>query len=167
MPIDLDNLFDQDGNPVDPGDLDLGSDGKAHAKARVLEREKAELQAQADRAATLERENAFLKAGVPLESDDPNSREAIFMRGYQGEHTADSIREAFNSFLGNAPDTRQPSQVAAAAAGANPNQVVAGQQPFESDPEGYRVALANAGGNQDKVLATMREWGSPVADFDD
>jgi hypothetical protein len=59
-------------------------------RMKQLESENAELKARADEAAAAARELAFVKAGV-----DPNLPVAkYFMKGYEGELTAEAIREA-------------------------------------------------------------------------
>jgi hypothetical protein len=73
-------------------DFDEQDTGRNPLRDRMkqLEAENAELKARADEAAAAARELAFVKAGV-----DPNLPVAkYFMKGYDGELTADAIREA-------------------------------------------------------------------------
>jgi hypothetical protein len=162
MPIDLDNLYDANGNRIDPDELSGPSGLRQHAKS--LEEQLKEERERAEKLPDLERENAFLKAGINPEDE----KAGYFVRGYQGEVSSDAIKAAWQDFAGTTPDLSGPSAVAAAAAGSSPVPGGSGVgQPFETDPDGYNAALAATGGNQDKVLGVMREWGSPVADIDD
>ena len=73
-------------------DRDDEQEGRNPLRDRMkqLEAENAELKARADEASAAARELAFVKAGV-----DPNLPiSKYFMKGYDGDLTADAIREA-------------------------------------------------------------------------
>lgn len=73
-------------------DCDEEQEGRNPLRDRMkqLEAENAELKARADEASAAARELAFVKAGV-----DPNLPiTKYFMKGYDGELTAEAIREA-------------------------------------------------------------------------
>lgn len=67
----------------------------------------AELRAAADRGRKLERENAFLKAGI--DTDDPRMR--YFVEGYQGDLTKEAIvAEATTAGFITTPEPPKPEQ---------------------------------------------------------
>ena len=73
-------------------DFDEEQEGRNPLRDRMkqLEAENAELKAQADAASSAARELAFVKAGIDPEL--PISK--YFLKAYDGELTADAIREA-------------------------------------------------------------------------
>lgn len=74
-------------------DLDLEQEegrNPLRDRMKALERENAELKARADEASAAARKLAFVEAGVDLTS--PAAK--YFLKGYDGELSADAIREA-------------------------------------------------------------------------
>lgn len=160
--IDLDNLYDAEGNKIDPDEL-AGPQGlREHAKR--LEKELRENTEKVNELSQAARENLFYKAGV----DPTNERNGYFVRGYTGDPTPEAVRAAYEEFTGDQPVSSDPQRVAAAAAGANTvPSTNAGAPKFVTNSEEYQAALAATGGDQMKVLGVMREFGSPIADIDD
>ena len=117
--------------------------------------------------AGLRRRVAFVDAG--LDTSDPKL--SYFVKGYDGDLEPDAIKAAAVAagFVAAPPaDTSSgvPSQIAGAAAGANPEPSTVTGPKFVTHAEEYQDALRRAGMNQDAVLGVMREYGSPIADID-
>ena len=79
-------------NSIDDYDDEAGEQAKDPVRSRMkkLERDLQERDKQLAEAAAAQRELAFLKAGVP--ADNPMAK--YFVKGYDGEITADAIRSA-------------------------------------------------------------------------
>jgi hypothetical protein len=92
MPI----LYDADGNEVEVPDFDAEDNEPGFRKRLKAAREEAETAKQAAeaRAEAAERQLAFAQAGVPL--SDPRSK--YFVKGYEGELTAEAIQAEAATF---------------------------------------------------------------------
>jgi hypothetical protein len=79
-------------NIIDDYDDEAGDQAKDPVRSRMkkLEKELQEREKQLAEAAQAQRELAFLKAGVP--ADNPMAK--YFVKGYEGDITADAIRAA-------------------------------------------------------------------------
>lgn len=123
---------------------------------RMLEAELAARKAAEEKAAKVERELAFAKAGIDLA--DPKTK--YFVAGYDGEIDPEKIRAAALDAGFLAPpepqvlpeELAQHQQVAALAAGA---QAV----DFDQNAE-YQTAISQAR-SKEEVLALMDRFGSP------
>lgn len=112
------------------------------------------------KATKLERENAFLRAGI----DPDDSRLGYFYRGYEGEMTADAIRAAATEagFIAAPPadpavqqHQEGQAQVQAAATGSE----------AEFNPSGAKYAMekAMAEGGVEAMIQAGMQYGLPVA----
>lgn len=86
-----DDFLDDDDLEPEGADDTRGPKALRDARARAIQ-ERDEARAEAAEAKGLKRENAFLKAGVKL--DDADLRVTDFVKAYDGEVTAEAIREA-------------------------------------------------------------------------
>lgn len=89
------------------------------ADIRALEKQAKKARDLEERLATMERERAFMAAGVPV--DDPAAR--YFVKGYDGELTPDAIKAA-----------------------AVEARVIAGAEPTSEEIAGHQAAQAAAAG---------------------
>lgn len=156
-----------------PEDIDATDDPQPEQDNAVIRN----LRAQADegKAARAEadaarRELAFVKAGI--DPDDP--QQGYFVRGYQGDITADAIKTAATDagFLGQAITTSEPqgmSDAERAAFSASAGAASAGMQPEpEVDPyKDLRGQNFRSGETPEnfamRVAAASQGAGNPVA----
>jgi hypothetical protein len=109
--IDDDDLIDDAGSPALKQLRDALK--RQEKRSKELEAALAASQAQADRAAQLEREAVFLKAGVP--SDGVGT---YFLKGYDGDMTVEAVKAAWGELQ---PKTTEPN-------GALPHDQIAPEQ---------------------------------------
>lgn len=110
----------------------------------------------------LKRELAFAKAGLPL--DDPKLK--YFVKGYDGELTAESIREAAleAGFLSAQPQGENPNLASAAAAQQRVMQAASGVS-YEGMSEEAALAQLEAAmeeGGIEAMLDVARQFGIPT-----
>ena len=112
------------------------------------------------------RELAFAKAGLPL--DDPRMR--YFVKGYDGEMTAEAIREAAleAGFLASQQSQEQapnPQMQAAAAAQQRVMQASAGAMVEDASEASALAHLESAmqEGGIEAMLEVARQYGIPTA----
>lgn len=121
------------------------------SRMKELERENAELRKQAAAKAEAERELAFLKAGVNLNS--PMGR--YFVKGYDGEFTPEAIRQAaMEAQLIDAPETNTVPDTETSA-WQRTTQVAAGSQTAQP-PVDWAKRLSEAS-NEAEVMAILAE----------
>ena len=141
-------------------DLDQPEQQNDIKSLRRAANQKKKLEAELE---SMRRELAFAKAGLPL--DDPRMR--YFVKGYEGEMTAESIREAAleAGFLASqkqeqAPD---PQMQAAAAAQQRVMQASAGATTPDSSESSALAALEEAmrEGGVEGLLEVARQYGIP------
>ena len=125
---------------------------RAASKSKQLE---AELQAA-------KRELAFIKAGIPVE--DP--RMGYFMRGYDGEITAEAIRQAAidAGFVQVQQKSQDPNVVAAAAAQQRVTNASVGAFVDDSSEDAALARLEQAmnEGGMDAMMDVARQFGIPI-----
>lgn len=97
-------LYDEEGKPVEvefPDDDQGGDQGSGGQRSNA---EWAQLRQQGKAAKALERENAFLKAGINPDDKD-NPMVGYFAKGYDGPLEADAIKAAATAagIIGKAP----------------------------------------------------------------
>lgn len=150
-----DNYTDDefDSNDIEPsGDTgDIKSLRRAASGKKKLEQELEELR----------RELAFAKAGLPM--DDPKLK--YFVKGYDGEMTAEAIREAAldAGFLAS----QQGSDPSVEAAGAAQQRVMAASSGAAYDAVTEEAALAQLEaameeGGIEAMLDVARQFGIPT-----
>jgi hypothetical protein len=108
----------------------------------------------------LERENAFLKAGI--DPEDPKLR--YFFKGYDGEMTPESIKAAAQEagfISAPAPDP----QIQAFTQGQQRVMQASAGTEAEYDPNGaiYAMEKAMAEGGVDAMMQVGQQYGLPVA----
>ena len=115
---------------------------------------------------SMRRELAFARAGLPL--DDPKMR--YFVKGYDGEMTAESIREAAleAGFLASQQPQQSgpdPQMQAAAAAQQRVMQASAGATTPDSSETSALAALEEAmrEGGVEALLDVARQYGIPTS----
>ena len=113
--------------------------------------------------ADLRRELAFTKAGI--NPDDPKMR--YFVKGYDGEMTAEAVRQAAMEagFLSSQQSAPTPVQQAAAAAQERVAQAAAGAIVEDASEEAALARLEQAmeEGGVDAMLEVARQYGIPIA----
>ena len=144
---------------IETDDIDDSSDGsprglrRAANKSKKLESELAEMR----------RELAFTKAGI--NPDDPKMK--YFVRGYDGEMTADAVRQAAleAGFLASqASQDDQVQQRAAASQNRVMNAAAGAIMEDSSEEAAYaRMAAAMEEGGVDAMLDVTRQYGIPIA----
>ena len=112
----------------------------------------------------LKRELAFAKAGLPL--DDPKM--SYFIKGYDGELTAEAIKDAAldAGFLQQSIQQSQP--VASTASLEGQSRVMAASAGATSEDMSEEAALARmeqamAEGGMSGLLDVVRQYGIPIA----
>ena len=130
------------------------------ARMRELESEVKALREKAAEAEKLQRELAFSKAGIPM--DSPMSK--YFVKGYDGEMTAQAVRQAAieAGFLQTAADASVPREVAQAQDRVV-NAAIGGA--YENDGESAalaRMEQAMQEGGIDAMLDVARQFGIPI-----
>jgi len=139
------NLDEQDGrNPV-------------RDRMKQLEAENAELRAQADAANGAARELAFVKAGI--DPDLPISK--YFVKAYDGELTAEAIREA-GIEAGLLQDTQADSIKQEAGTWNRTNQMAAGSEADVPIDFVTRISQAKSAEEVDMLLAEARSQQSAL-----
>lgn len=125
--------------------------------------QKKKLEAELD---SMRRELAFARAGLPL--DDPKMR--YFVKGYDGEMTAESIREAAleAGFLASQQQQEpgpDPQMHATAAAQQRVMQASSGAIAEDSSEASALAALESAmrEGGVEAMLDVARQFGIPMA----
>lgn len=115
---------------------------------------------------SMRRELAFARAGLPL--DDPKMR--YFVKGYDGEMTADAIREAAleAGFLASQQQQEQvpnPQMQAAAAAQQRVMQASAGAMIEDASENSALAHLESAmqEGGIEAMLEVARQYGIPTS----
>ena len=115
-------------------------------RMKQLESENAALKAKADQASKAERELAFVKAGV----DPSNPMAKYFMKAYDGELTADAIKEA--AIEAQIVGTHKPAETVDANAWDRTNQAASGNTAGEP-PIDYFAKIAGA-----ETPAELEKW---------
>ena len=118
-------------------------------RMKQLEAENAELKAQADAASTAARELAFVKAGIDPEL--PISK--YFVKAYDGELTADAIREA-GIEAGLLKDAQADSIKQEAGTWNRSNEIAAGS---ETEPQTDFVTRISQARSQEEVNKLLSE----------
>ena len=118
-------------------------------RMKQLEAENAELKAQADAASTAARELAFVKAGIDPEL--PISK--YFVKAYDGELTADAIREA-GIEAGLLKDEQADSIKQEAGTWNRSNEIAAGS---ETEPQVDYVTRISQARSQEEVNKLLSE----------
>ena len=144
---------------IETDDIDDSSDGsprglrRAANKSKKLESELAEMR----------RELAFTKAGI--NPDDPKMK--YFVRGYDGEMTADAVRQAAleAGFLASQASQDDRIQQQAAASQNRIMTAAAGAIMEDSSEEAAyaRMEAAMEEGGVDAMLDVARQYGIPIA----
>lgn len=151
-------------------DTDHDADGNSNVKQmrdriKALEAEAKTGREAAQKAAGLERELAFSKAGI----DAASPMAKYFVNGYgEGDTSPEAIRaaaiEAGVPLLGAAATTTpQPDRTADVAQHTAMNQAAGGGTTDGDRNAAYHAALGKAN-TSDEVLAVCREFGVPVAE---
>lgn len=151
------NYTDDD---FDTEDLDTDTDNGGDIKSlRRAANSKKKLEQELNE---LKRELAFAKAGLPM--DDPKMN--YFVKAYDGEMSADAIREAALSagFLASQTQSEDPSLVAAAAA---QNRVMSASSGVSYEGLSEEAALAQLEaameeGGIEAMLDVARQFGIPT-----
>ena len=135
------------------------ADGRNPVRDRMkqLEAENAELRAQADAASSAARELAFVKAGIDPEL--PISK--YFVKAYDGELTADAIREA-GIEAGLLKDTQAESIKQEAGTWNRSNQMAAGSEADVPVDFVTRISQAKSAEEVDMLLAEARSQQSAL-----
>ena len=118
---------------------------------KLLEAENAELRAQAEAATSAARELAFVKAGIDPEL--PISK--YFLKAYDGELTADAIREA-GIEAGLLKDTEAESIKQEAGTWNRTNDIAAGSETEPQVDFVTRIAQARSQAEVEKLLDEAR-----------
>ena len=118
-------------------------------RMKQLEAENAELKAQADAASAAARELAFVKAGIDPEL--PISK--YFVKAYDGELTADAIREA-GIEAGLLKDAQADSIKQEAGTWNRSNEIAAGS---ETEPQMDYVTRISQARSQEEVNKLLSE----------
>ena len=126
-------------------------------RMKQLEAENAELKAQADAASTAARELAFVKAGIDPEL--PISK--YFLKAYDGELTADAIREA-GIEAGLLKDTQAESIKQEAGTWDRSNQIAAGSDAEPQVDFVTRISQAKSPAEVDMLLSEARSQQSAL-----
>lgn len=123
MSTQPEQLYDENGDPVEAP----GAPPRSDAEWAALRREKRANKEKDEQIAALKRESAFRDAGIDLADDSPLVK--MFVKGYDGEVTADAIKAA------------------ALAVGFTDNAVPAVDPVVDAAPDAAaRIANAAAGG---------------------
>tara|TARA_S200002703_G_C3777604_1_gene239474 strand:- start:924 stop:1355 length:432 start_codon:yes stop_codon:yes gene_type:complete len=140
-------------------DFDEEQEGRNPLRDRMkqLEAENAELKAQADAASTAARELAFVKAGIDPEL--PISK--YFLKAYDGELTADAIREA-GIEAGLLKDTQAESIKQEAGTWDRSNQIAAGSDAEPQVDFVTRISQAKSPAEVDMLLSEARSQQSAL-----
>jgi len=135
------------------------ADGRNPVRDRMkqLEAENAELRAQADAASSAARELAFVKAGIDPEL--PISK--YFVKAYDGELTADAIREA-GIEAGLLKDTQAESIKQEAGTWDRSNQMAAGSEADVPVDFVTRISQAKSAQEVEMLLAEARSQQSAL-----
>lgn len=132
---------DTDETPKDP----------VRARMKQLEKELQQSKQALAEAEAIKRENAFMKAGIPM--DDPMAK--YFVKGYDGEISAEAIRAAAqeaNLIQKAADDAKAKSEVDAW------NRISRAQRAGEtSEPVADWNAKLNQARNQDEVMQILAQ----------
>ena len=134
-------------------DFDEQDSGRNPLRDRMkqLEAENAELKARAEEASTAARELAFVKAGI-----DPNLPiTKYFVKAYDGELTADAIREA-GIEAGLLQDTKQQAIRQEASTWNRTNQMAAGSESDIPVDFVQRINQAKSPEEVEKLLSEAR-----------
>jgi len=145
---------DDDDDPIEPATVTL-----KRSDIRALERKAKAAEDATAKVASLERQLAFLEAGI--NPTDPKLK--YFTKGYDGDMTADAIKAAATEagFL-EAPKAPEvpPDELAAMT---RSTAVTAGaQNPGASADQAFRAALASAS-TPDQVMAVVEKFGIPTS----
>ncbi len=161
---------DEFGDPLE----DEGEDGQqgeqggathTNAEWAALRKERRERNKAAERADAAERELAFMRAGIDVEA---NPMAAYFVKGYDGEVTADAIRaKAQEVGLLQAPPPPAADPVKEAAVAAGERIATTAQGGGQVTPQGT-AALdeAYAQGGTPAMIQAAREMGIPIQNED-
>jgi hypothetical protein len=132
---------DTDETPKDP----------VRARMKQLEKELQQSKQALAEAEAIKRENAFMKAGIPM--DDPMAK--YFVKGYDGEISAEAIRAAAqeaNLIQKAVEDAKAKSEVDAW------NRITRAQRAGEtSEPVADWNAKLNQARNQDEVMQILAQ----------
>lgn len=144
-------------------DLEQSENSNDIKSLRRAANQKKKLEAELE---SMRRELAFAKAGLPL--DDPKMR--YFVKGYEGEMTADAIREAAleAGFLASQQQQEQapnPQMQAAAAAQQRVMQASAGAMIEDASEASALAHLESAmqEGGIEAMLEVARQYGIPTS----
>jgi hypothetical protein len=141
------NEVESDGDTGDIKSLRRAANGK-----KQLEKELADLK----------RELAFSRAGLPM--NDPKLK--YFVKGYDGEMSAEAIREAAAEagFLSSEPQGEDPTMAAAGAAQNRVMQAAAGvsYEGLSEDAALAQLEAAMEEGGIEAMLDVARQYGIPT-----
>ena len=151
-----DNYTDDD---FDSEDIETGDSGDIKSLRRAASGKKKLEQELND----LRRELAFAKAGLPM--DDPKLK--YFVKGYDGEMTAEAIREAAmdSGFLASQAQGEDPGMAAAGAAQERGMQAAAGvsYEGLSEDAALAQLESAMEEGGIEAMLDVARQFGIPTS----
>lgn len=146
--------------PAVDDDSDDNEDFKnLRAKARKADQYEREL-------ASLKREVAFTKAGVPM--DDPKM--SYFVKGYEGDLEPEAIRQAAidAGFMAPPQQTVDPMVQQAQAGQAAVVAASSGVQPeFDQNSGLYALEQAYNEGGVEAMLAVAQQYGLRTSEYDD
>ena len=149
-----DNYIDPEIDAEDDSDVDDASSPRglrrAANKSKKLEQQLAEAQ----------REMAFLKAGINTE--DPRMR--YFVKGYDGEYTAEAVRQAALEAGFIQQQAQNPALAHSAAAQDRVMEASAGALLDDSSEQAALSRLAEAmnEGGMEAMLEVARQYGIPI-----
>lgn len=147
-----DDDFDSEENESTGGDGDIKSLRRAASGKKKLEQELADLR----------RELAFAKAGLPM--NDPKMN--YFVKGYEGEMSADAIRQAAleAGFLASQAQSEDPSLAVADAAQQRVMSASSGVSYEGLSEEAALAQLESAmeEGGIEAMLDVARQFGIPT-----
>ena len=139
------------------------SDGGAEETPRGLRRAANKGKKLESENQQLKRELAFFKAGI--DTDDPRMR--YFVKGYDGELTAEAVRGAATEagFLQQAPSGPDPQALAINSAQQRVMSASAGAFIEDSSEEAAysRLEAAMEDGGVNAMLEVARQYGIPIA----
>jgi len=163
MAMSIDN-YDTDTDDFDNEDVDTQSQGTDIRSLRRAANSSKKLKAELD---SVKRELEFAKAGLPL--DDPKMR--YFVKGYEGDITAEAIRQAAAEagFLSTQRTQQEavPEPLAQAAEAAQTRMMAASAGAGVGDSS-EASALAHleqamAEGGVEALMEVARQYGIPTA----
>ena len=144
----MSDQYDDEMPETDEGPEDFKNMRAAANRAGKLEKENG----------SLKRENAFLKAGIPM--DDPKM--SYFVKGYDGELTGEAIRQAAldAGFIAPPAKVEDPAVQQAQQGQAAVVAASAGTAPaFDEDAIQYQMEQAYKEGGLEALSAVTQQYG--------